>query len=153
MVDYYSRYYETDVVKTVTSQQTIKSLEAIFARHGLPEVLTSDNGPHFVSEEFEAYLKESGIKHRHVTAKWAQANGEVERQNSLILKRLRWAHAEGKDWKRKLVKHMAVYRTTPHHTTGKTPAFLLMDCYIRTKLPKYHNRCTMMKKRETGIKP
>ena len=61
VVDYYSRYYETDVVRTVTSQRTIKSLEAIFARHGLPEVLTSDNGPNFVSEEFKAYLKESGI--------------------------------------------------------------------------------------------
>ena len=114
----------------------MKILEAIFARYGLPEVLTSDNGPNFVSEEFEAYLKESGLKHRHVTAKWAQASGEVEKQNSSILKRLRWAHAEGKDWKRKLVKYMAVYRTTPHHTTGKTPAFLLMDCYIRTKLPQ-----------------
>ena len=117
VVDYYSRYYETDVVWTVTSQQTIKSLEAIFARHGLPEVLTSDNGPNFDSEEFKAYLKESGIKPRRVTAKWAQANGEVERQNSSILKRLRRAHAEGKDWKRRLVKYMAVYRTTPHHTT------------------------------------
>ncbi|XP_044180892.1 uncharacterized protein K02A2.6-like [Acropora millepora] len=112
VVDYYSRYYETDVVRTVTSQQTIKSLEAIFARHGLPEVLTSDNGPNFVSEEFKAYLKESGIKHRRVTAKWAQANGEVKRQNSSILKRLKLAHSEGNDWKRELVKYMAVYRTT-----------------------------------------
>ena len=51
VVDYYSRYYETDVVKTVTSQQTIKSLEAIFTRHGLPEVLTSDNGPKFWCQE------------------------------------------------------------------------------------------------------
>ena len=135
VVDYYSRYYETDVVRTVTSQQTINSLEAIFARHGLPEVLTSDNRPNFVSEEFKAYLKESGIKHRRVTAKWAQANGEVERQNSSILKRLRLAHAEGKDGKRELVKYMAVYRTTPHHTTGKTPAFLLMGRHLRTKLP------------------
>ena len=93
LVDYYSRYYETNVLKTVTSQQTIKSLEAIYARHGLPEVLSSDNGPNFESEEFKSYLKESGIKHRRVTANWAQANGEVERQNSSILKRLRLAHA------------------------------------------------------------
>ena len=57
VVDYYSRYYENDVVRTVTSQQTIKSLEAIFARHGLSEVLTSDNGPNFVSEEFQSLLE------------------------------------------------------------------------------------------------
>ena len=87
-------------------------------------------------KNFKAYLKESGIKHRRVTAKWAQANGEVERQNSSILKRLRLAHAEGKDWKRELVKYMAVYRTTPHHTTGKTLAFLLMGRHLRKKLPQ-----------------
>ena len=46
------------------------------------------------------------------------------------------AHAEGKGWKRELVKSMAVYRTTPHHKTGKTPAFLLMGRHLRTKLPQ-----------------
>ena len=60
-------------------------------------------------------------------------NGEVERQNSSVLKRLRLAHAEGKDWKRELVKDMAVCRTTPHCTTGKTPVFLLMGRHLRTK--------------------
>ena len=34
------------------------------------------------------------------------------------------------------MKYMAVYRTTPHHTTGKTPAFLLIGRHPRTKLPQ-----------------
>lgn len=136
VVDYYSRYYEVAVVRTITSEKTIKCLETIFARHGLPEVLVSDNGPNLVSEKFEAFLKENGIKHRRVTTWWAQANGEVERQNRSILKRLQLAHAEGKDWRRELVRYMAVYRTTPHQTTGQTPAFLLMGRHPRTKLPE-----------------
>lgn len=135
-VDYYSRYYEIDVMRSITSEKTIESLEAIFARHGLPEVITSDNGPNLVSEEFTTYLKDNGIKHRRVTAKWAQANGEVERQNRSILKRLQLAHAEGRNWKKELIRYMAVYRTTPHHTTGKTPAYLLMGRHPRTKLPE-----------------
>ena len=51
-----------------------------------------------------------------------------------ILKRLHLAHAEGKDCRRELVRYMAVYRTTPHQTTGQTTAFLLMGRHPRTKL-------------------
>ena len=76
-------------------------------------MLTSDNGPNFVSEEFKAYLKESGIKHQRVTAKWVQANGEVERENSSVLKRLRFAHAEGMNWKRELVNACSFKARTP----------------------------------------
>ncbi|PFX27681.1 Uncharacterized protein K02A2.6 [Stylophora pistillata] len=118
VVDYYSRYYEVAVVRTITSEKTIELLETIFDRHGLPELLVSDNGP----------------KHRRVTTRWAQANGEVERQNRSILKRLQLAHAEGKDWRRELARYMAVYRTTPPQTTGQIPAFLLMGRHPRTKL-------------------
>ncbi|XP_022810044.1 uncharacterized protein K02A2.6-like [Stylophora pistillata] len=102
VVDYYSRYYEVAVVRTVTSEKTIECLETIFARHGLPELLVSDNGPNLVSQKFEAFLKEN----------------------------------EGKDWRRELVRYLAVYRTTPHQTTGQTPAFLLMGRHPRTKLPE-----------------
>nr|XP_058942016.1 uncharacterized protein K02A2.6-like [Pocillopora verrucosa] len=136
VVDYYSRYYKVAVVRKITSEKTIECLETIFARHGLPEVLVSDNVPKLVSEKFKALLKENGIKHQRVTTRWAQENGKVERQNRSILKRLQLAHAEGKDWRRELLRYMAVYRTTPHQTTGQTPAFLLMGQYPRTKLPE-----------------
>jgi hypothetical protein len=136
VVDYYSRYYETVIMRTASAEKTVESLEVIFARHGLPEVLTSDNGPQFISEKFKIFMQENGINHRRVTAKWPQANGEVERQNRSIMKRLKLAQAEGKDWRRELVRYMAVYRTTPQHTTGNTPAFLLMGRHPRTKLPE-----------------
>ncbi|KAK3727538.1 hypothetical protein QZH41_006584 [Actinostola sp. cb2023] len=52
------------------------------------------------------------------------------------MKRLKLAQAEGKDWRRELVRYLAVYRTTPQQTTGSTPAFLLMGRHPRTKLPE-----------------
>ena len=36
----------------------------MFATHGLPWTVTSDNGPHFVAEIFELFLQENGIEHR-----------------------------------------------------------------------------------------
>ncbi|KAJ8410529.1 hypothetical protein AAFF_G00194330 [Aldrovandia affinis] len=94
VVDYYSRYYEYDILTSTTTEKVIDSLESIFSRHGLPVTLKSDNGPQFKSELFREYCENNGITHLRATAKWAQANGEVERQNAALMKRIRIAHSE-----------------------------------------------------------
>ena len=81
VVDYYSRYYETKFMRKITTEKLIDALEDIFTIHGLPVTFTSDNGPQLTSDEFEEYLEYKGIEHRKVTPEWAEANGEVERQN------------------------------------------------------------------------
>ena len=54
VVDYYSRYYEVDILKSTVASKVISSLEEMFARHGLPVSLTSDKGPQFRSAEFQS---------------------------------------------------------------------------------------------------
>ncbi|XP_038060004.1 uncharacterized protein K02A2.6-like [Patiria miniata] len=136
IVDYYSRYYEVDFMKVTTSDRVIESLENVFVQHGLPLTLTSDNGPQFTSDKFEAYLSENGIKHRKVTPLHPAANGEVERQNRSLMKRIRIAHAEKKDWKKEVREYLFSYRTTPHNTTGVTPAEMMFKRKLRTRLPE-----------------
>lgn len=125
VVDYYSRYFEVDILKSTTTDKVVKSLEKIFLTHGLPVSITTDNGPQFRSSEFREYLVNQGIGHRRVTPLWPQANGEVERQNRTILKRIRIAYAEKRDWKEELDKYLIFYRTTPHSVTGVSPAELM----------------------------
>ena len=48
---------------------------------------------------------------------------------------MRVAHAEGRDWKKELPKFLLAYRSTPHMTTGVSPAKLLFGREIRPKLP------------------
>lgn len=136
VVDYYTRYYEVEITMSTTAKHTILILEKIFAAHGLPFSITSDNGPQFSSKEFAEYLQENGIAHRRVTPRWAQANGEVERQNRSMLKTLKIAQGQGKNWRHELVKYVSAYRTTPHSTTGVPPAELLFGRKLRTKLPE-----------------
>ena len=136
VIDYYSRYYEAEILTSVTASQIISCLEKIFAVHGLPVTITSDNGPQFRPEEFERYLVDNGILHRKVTPQWAQANGEVERQNRSLLKSMRIAQAEGKNWRKELFHNLAAYRTTPYTVTGVCPAELLFGRKIRTKMPE-----------------
>ena len=135
VVDYYSRYYKIEIMRKTTSDKIVDALDKMFLVHGLPYSITSDNGPQFVSEEFANYMEENAMIHHRTTPLWPQANGEVERQNRSLSKRIRIAHSEKKDWKRELRKYLVAYRTTPHSTTGVSPSELMFKRKVRTKLP------------------
>lgn len=136
LTDYYSRWVSVDILQNPTSVNIINRLRHSFATHGLPECIVTDNGTPFLSKEFKTYLQEHGITHRRVTPYWPQANGEVERQNRTLCKAIRAAHAEGKDWRAELDVFLLAYRSTPHCVTGRSPAELLFNRQIRTKLPE-----------------
>ena len=53
-------------MKSTTSVATIEKLREIFATHGLPKNIVSDNGPNFTSAEFEDFIAKNGIKHTKV---------------------------------------------------------------------------------------
>ena len=136
IVDYYSRYFDVEILSSVTSADIVMSCNKIFATHGYPLSLKTDNGKQFTSQEFESYLDEHSIKHLTSPPLWPQANGEIERQNKTMLKAMRIAAAEGKDWKFELYKLLIAYRSTPHETTGVSPAKRMFRREIRTKLPE-----------------
>jgi len=123
-------------MQSTTSQKMIEALTLIFVRYGYPFTLKSDNAAQFVSEEFEEFLSKNGIEHRTSPPLWPQANGEVERQNRTLLKVLKIAQVEGKRWKDELNKFLLAYQTTPHSTTGMTPASLMFGRELKTKLPE-----------------
>ena len=135
MVDYYSRYYEVAIPQSTTTTKVVDAIDEIFARHGNPVTLTSDNSPQFISAEFDAYCKENGIQHMRSTARWAQANGEVERRNASLLKCMKIAQAQHQDWTQELRRYLLQYRALPHSTMGRSPAELLFGRQLRTKLP------------------
>ncbi|XP_060077908.1 uncharacterized protein K02A2.6-like [Ylistrum balloti] len=135
VVDYFSRYFEVDTMRSTTTERIIKSLRKIFLTHGLPLGITTDNGPQFIADSFAYFLAEQGIEHRRVTPLWPQANGEVERQNKSLLKRVRIAQIEKKNWKEEIENYLMSYRTTPHTVTGVSPAELLFKRKLRTRLP------------------
>ncbi|KAI0984165.1 hypothetical protein GJ496_009604 [Pomphorhynchus laevis] len=48
--------------------------------------------------------------------------------------------AEGRDWRKELDKLFLYYRISPHCTTGKSPAKLLFEREIKTKLPEINQK-------------
>ena len=63
VVDAYSKWLEVRPVSSATSATTMEQLRSIFATHGLPELLVTDNGTVFTSAEFEEFTKLNGIRH------------------------------------------------------------------------------------------
>ena len=65
--------------KNVNSAQTILQLKKIFSRHGIPDILFSDNGPQFDSHEFTNFSTDWQFQHITSSPRYPQSNGEVER--------------------------------------------------------------------------
>lgn len=66
---------------------------------------------------------------------WPQQNGEVERQNRDILKRLKIGHMEKKDLRKTLYEYLLMYNAIPHSVTGKSPSELYFKRKCRDKIP------------------
>ncbi|XP_037529349.1 uncharacterized protein K02A2.6-like [Rhipicephalus sanguineus] len=79
VVDYYSRFPEVVTLRSTTARAVIDALKSIFARHGIPQDVRSDNGPPFSSQELAAFAASYGFNHATSSPHYAQSNGEAER--------------------------------------------------------------------------
>ena len=131
-----TRWPEVAILRSTTSAAIIGCCRNIFAVHGLPEKVMTDNGANLASEEFENFLETQGIQYRKVTPYWPQANAEVERFNRTIEKAMRTAHVEGRDWRTDMFTFLLNYRATPHAMTGASLAFLHLGREIPSKVPQ-----------------
>lgn len=53
IVDAFSRWSEAVTVSSTSTESTINVLRKLFATHGIPQQLVSDNGSGFTSQQFE----------------------------------------------------------------------------------------------------
>ena len=136
LVDAGSKWLDVSVMSSITSIQTIEKLQSIFSVHGLPKTIVTDNGPSFVSEEFERFCQVNGIQHVKSSPYHPATNGLAERgvQSFKVgIKKM-----EGGTLQSKLSRFLFRYRLTPHSTTGISPAEMLMGRRLRSQLDFVH---------------
>ena len=126
VVDYFSRYPEVVKLSSTTSQSIIKSLSSIFARHGIPEELISDNGPQYSSQEFADFARQYNFCHTTSSPHYPQGNGLAER----TVKTVKALLSKSSDHCLALL----TYRATPFPWCGLSPVELLMGRRVRTEL-------------------
>lgn len=139
VIDEYSRFPEVDLLTSTSAPAVIPKMDRMFSIHGIPDQVKTDNGPPFQGKDFAKFSEVKGFHHRKITPCWPQANSEAERFMRTMGKAIRTAHADGKNWRRELNQFLLNYRATPHSTTGISPAELLFNRAIKTKLPEFHS--------------
>ncbi len=105
LIDYYSRYIEVASLTSTATKPVIEKLKVMFARHGVPEVLVTDNGPQFAASDFDDFAKDYDFHHVTSSPRYPQSNGEAERAVRTVKALLRKV--------RILTKHL--WRTELHH--------------------------------------
>ena len=108
----------------------------MFATHGLPEELVSDNGAQFVPQEFKDFLRGNKIKHVLSASYYPGSNSKVER----AVRTFKDDSCQGDPGtqNQKITSFLLSYCTTPHTATRCTPAELLMNHRLHTRLDLLH---------------
>nr|XP_039268356.1 uncharacterized protein K02A2.6-like [Styela clava] len=144
--DLHSKWPEVALTSNVTSTYLINILEGLFARWGIPESITSDNGSVFVSYEFKHFLAKHGIKQKLCALYNPTSNSITERFNRVLKEGLKTHLREGKTVGKAIQIILQNYRATPHALTGKSPAELMTGRKMRLSL-----ECLKPSNTETNI--
>lgn len=131
LLDHFSGYPEVLATQNIQCRTIIKWLHEQFSRYGNPEKLLSDNGPQFISEEFEDFLRSRDIEHLRTPVYNPQSNGKVERFNRFLKFGLQ-AYAESQtEWKIAIEDLLSQYRATAARPGLKSPAEMFLGRKIR----------------------
>ena len=78
-VHYWSNFFEIDELRAGTqSSAVINHLKRHFARHGIPDIVITDNGPQFTSALFAEFSQQWMFNHVTASPHFPQSNGMAE---------------------------------------------------------------------------
>lgn len=126
IVDYLTKWLEIIPLKTKQSLDIINAFKQIFATHGVPDIVISDNMPYF-SKECQTFAEKYGFEFKTSSPRYPRSNGLAERFVQVaknILKKSNDLHAA-----------LMEYRNTPITGLKRSPAQLLLGRTLKTKLP------------------
>ncbi|KAF4527517.1 hypothetical protein B566_EDAN015617 [Ephemera danica] len=136
-VDAFSHWIEAqDTGESYSAKTAIVCLRGMFATHGIPDELVSDNAPAFRAEEFRDFMDQNLIIHIRVVPYQPASNGLAERAVQTIKSMLHKVPVQR--WKYELPNILLALRSTPSAATGRTPAELMFGRNVRTLLDRLH---------------
>ena len=130
----YSKWIEVYPTSSAGATATVEKLRQALANHGLPQMVVSDNGSGFASEEFADFMARNGILHAKTAPRHPSSNGLVERSVRIFKEGMKKLGGFGDTVHTRLSIYLLAYRSTPQTTTRVTLAELLLNRSPRTRL-------------------
>jgi hypothetical protein len=96
--------------------------EHIIYHFGVPQTLTTDQGPSFMSHQFREFAESMKIKLLNSSLYYAQANGQAEASNEVMIKIIKKRIKDNPGrWHEKLSEALWAHRTLRHRAMKVTP--------------------------------
>lgn len=92
MVYCYSIFFEIDKLENMNTQQVIMILRTHFARHDIPEMAISNNGPQYASTKFTGFASQQDFNHNKqsiLLPRKRKSQGQRQRIKGTIEKNVR----------------------------------------------------------------
>lgn len=130
VVDSFSGWFEFELLSNMSSSSVISKLKRLFATHGIPEKLMTDNGTQFTSREFELFTKQWNFTHLTSSPHYPRSNGLAENAVKQAKQLLEKSKTDNSD----IMLGLLNLRNIPRDGMG-SPAQRLLSRRTRTTLP------------------
>ena len=133
-VDCFTDWPDVFVMGDDTSARAlIEKARTLFCRSAAPDVFWSDQGPQFMADKFQTFLKDWGVIHKTLSPLYPQSNGKAE-ATVKSMKKIIAAAWKGRSLNLdKLHRSLMQYRNTPCPQDGRSPHRSSTD--TRFKIP------------------
>ncbi|XP_055961838.1 uncharacterized protein LOC126681523 [Mercurialis annua] len=124
--DYFTKWVVAKPLVKAEQKDVIKFIkEEIIHQFGIPQSVTTDQGTMFTGKEMQEFATDYGKKLLTSTPYYAQANGQAESSNKIIINIVQKMLEENpRDWHRILSEALWAYRTSRRNATGVSPFML-----------------------------
>ncbi|CAJ2628893.1 unnamed protein product [Trifolium pratense] len=122
-IDYFTKWIEAIPLPNVDQEEVISFIQNhIIYRFGIPETITTDQGSVFTGRKMQEFARQTGFKLLTSTPYYAQANGQVEAANKIIIGLIRKHIAQKpRNWNKTLNQVLWACRNSPKESTNSTP--------------------------------
>ena len=114
--NYFTKWTKPVPLKNMTHREVIEFItEYIIHRFGIPQTLTTNQGSSFISKKVRAFNKSYKIKLLNSSPYYAQANGQAESSNKILIKLIKKKIEENpKRWHEVLSEALWAHRISRH---------------------------------------
>ncbi|WJX61278.1 hypothetical protein P8452_46387 [Trifolium repens] len=122
-IDYFTKWIEAIPLPNVDQEAVISFIQShIIYRFGIPESITTDQGSVFTGRKMVEFAQQTGFKLLTSTPYYAQANGQVEAANKIIIGLIKKHIAQKpRNWNKTLDQVLWACRNSPKESTNTTP--------------------------------
>ena len=152
VMDYATCYPEAIPLRKFTTSTVAEELIRLFARHGIPREILTDQGTSFTAQLLKELYQLIGMRPIRTTPYHPQTDGLVKRFNRTLKEMLRRTLVDDeRSWDLLLPYTLFAYREVPQASTGFSPFELLYGRDVRGPLDVLQEKWISTRKEDDSI--